>query len=130
MMELEALSALYPDIKRLGATLVGISPQTTEYSKETTEKNHLTFPILSDTGNETADLFGLVFKLPDDLSGLYRKFDINLEKANGNTDWELPMPARFIVDQTGTIADARVFADYTERAEPLEIIDILKTMKR
>ena len=125
-LELDALSALNSDINNLGATLVAISPNTVNFAAETMEKMNLTFPILSDAGCETAARFGLAFKMPADLIELYKKFDIDLETINGNADWELPMPARFIVDRTGTIVDARVNADYTKRPEPLEIIDILK----
>lgn len=100
-----------------------------EFSKQLIEEHNLTFPILSDENNKVAAQFGLVFGLPEDLSGLYKKFDIDLEKANGNTAWELPMPARFILDSNGKIADSQAYTDYTQRPEPLKIIDILKSLK-
>lgn len=128
MLELEALAALASDIQTRGASLVVISPQVNDASKETAEKLELPFPVLSDTDNTVAGQFGLVFTLPGDLKVLYQKFGIDLEKANGNTDWQLPAPARFIVDQQGQIIDSTVNADYTRRAEPLEVIDILKSL--
>ncbi len=125
-MELEALQALHSDIRHLGASLIAVSPQVPEFAKMVTEKLNLTFPVLSDTGNKVAAAFGLVFDLPEDLIQLYRKFGIDLEKANGNTDWQLPMPARYIVGKNSRIIDSQINPDYTNRPEPLEIINILK----
>jgi peroxiredoxin len=88
-------------------------------------KNNLTFGVLSDQGNTVASQFGLVFKLPDDLSELYSSFGIDLVRFNGNDSWTLRMPGRFILDQQGTILSADVDPDYTRRPEPSDIINIL-----
>jgi len=82
--------------------------------------------VLSDKGNKVASQFGLAFKLPDDLQGLYSNFGIDLERFNGDDSWTLPMPGRFILDQQGKIVSADVNPDYTMRPEPDEIIEILK----
>ena len=103
-----------------------ISPQLEKYSKQVSKKNNLTFSVLSDPGNAVAAQFGLVFKLPDDLRGLYSSFGIDLERFNGNDSWTLPMPGRFILDQQGTILSAEVDPDYTKRPEPSDIIKILE----
>jgi len=105
---------------------VAISPQLVKYSKDVSKKHNLQFSLLSDKGNKTASRFGLVFSLPDDLHKLYSDFGINLEKFNGDDSWTLPMPARFILDQQGTILKADVNPDYTIRPEPGDIIEILK----
>jgi peroxiredoxin len=105
---------------------VVISPQLEKYSKQVAKKNNLTFNVLCDKGNKVASQFGLVFKLPDDLQGLYSNFGIDLERFNGDDSWTLPMPGRFILDQQGKIVSADVNPDYTIRPEPDEIIEILK----
>ena len=128
MLELEALQALNSDIKRHHATLIGVSPQLPEFHLELVEENKFDFDFLSDTGNRVASQFGLTFQLSEELTALYKKFGINLDKNNGNSDWELPMPARFIIDTTGAIVESQVNPDYTKRPEPLKIIDILKSL--
>lgn len=126
-MELEALQEIVTDIKKLGASLISISPQLEKYSKEVAKKHDLTYPVLSDINNKIASLFGLTFGLPEDLTGLYNnKFGIDLIKFNGNNDWQLPMPARFIINSQGTIIDSVVNSDYTKRPEPKKILEILK----
>jgi len=127
-MELEALQETAADIKAQGASLLVISPQLEKYSKSMVQKHNLTFPLLRDENNQLASQFGLAFKLPDDLAGLYRQFGIDLVRYNGNDLWSLPMPGRFILDQNGKVVSAEVNPDYTHRPEPSEIVEVLKKM--
>ena len=83
--------------------------------------------MLGDKENRVASQFGLVFRLPDELRGIYGNFGIDLERFNGDDSWTLALPGRFIMDQQGTIISADVNPDYTKRPEPSEIIDILKS---
>ncbi len=39
------------------------------------------------------------------------------------------MPARYVVRQDGTIADAEVNPDYTRRPEPEEVLAVLRGFK-
>lgn len=71
------------------------------------------------------DRWGLLWHLPDYLVEVYREFDIDLEETNGNDDWTLPLPARYIVDTEGKVRYARVGADYTRRPEPQETVEAL-----
>jgi peroxiredoxin len=84
--------------------------------------------VLRDKGNKVASQFGLIFRLPDDLRDVYRKFGIVLERYNGDDSWTLPMPGRFILDQQGAILNAEVHPDYTKRPEPHDIIEILEAL--
>lgn len=127
-MELEALQETAADIKAQGASLLVISPQLEKYSKSMVQKHNLTFPLLRDENNQLASQFGLAFKLPDDLAGLYRQFGVDLVRYNGNDLWSLPMPGRFILDQNGKVVSAEVNPDYTHRPEPSEIVEVLKKM--
>jgi peroxiredoxin len=88
----------------------------------------LTFEILSDPGNEVAKRYGLKFKLPDDLKEVYLKFNIDLEKYNGDDSWTLPLPTGLIIDGDGIIRYAEINADYTVRPDPEETIAALKNM--
>jgi peroxiredoxin len=82
--------------------------------------------LLSDTGNKVAKTFGLAYTLPDDLRQLYLKFGIDLEKYNGDETWTLPIPARYLIDQTGTIRYVKADPDYTVRPEPEDTLAALK----
>ena len=127
-MELDALKKVTEEFKALGANFIAISPQLQSFNRELTEEKKLTFEILSDPGNEVAQRYGLTFKLPEDLKEIYVKFNIDLEKYNGDDSWTLPLPARLIIDQEGIIRYAEINADYTVRPDPEETIAALKNM--
>jgi len=91
------------------------------------EKN-LTFDLLGDPGNQVAQKYGLVFALPEDLKTLYLQFGIDVAKHNGDDSWTLPMPGRFIIDQTGIVRYAEVDPDYTVRPEPEHTVATLKKL--
>lgn len=127
-MELDALKKTTAEFKALGATFIAISPQLQSFNRELREEKKLTFEILSDPGNEVAQRYGLTFKLPDDLKEIYLKFNIDLEKYNGDDSWTLPLPARLVIDQEGIIRYAAINADYTVRPDPEETIAALKNI--
>ena len=103
-----------------------ISPQLGKFSRQIVKKHELTFPVLSDLGNQVAEKFGLRFALPGYLQEIYRGFGLELPRYNGDASWTLPLPARFIIDTDGLIRDAEVNADYTVRPEPEQTLRTLE----
>jgi peroxiredoxin len=128
-VELAALQAVLPEITAAGATLVSISPQVEEHSQRAVRQNKITFDVLQDPGNQVAAQYGLRFALPDYLRPLYTGFGADLAKFNGDDSWTLPIPARFIIDQSGIIRSVDANADYSDRPEASATVDILKSLK-
>jgi peroxiredoxin len=56
-------------------------------------------------------------------------FGIDLPGCNGEESWTLPMPARYVIDKTGTICSARVHADYTHRPDPSDTLTALAALR-
>jgi len=127
-LELNALKQVLPDIEACGAQLIAVAPQLPDHSMDTVEKYKLEFEVLSDVGNRVSRQYGLVFKLPESLRPVYQKFNLDIAGYNGDDSFELPMPATYVIRQDGEIVHAFVDADYTQRMEPLEIIEILKKL--
>jgi peroxiredoxin len=127
-MELHALQALLPEIENTGAKLVAISPEVPDHSLSTHEKNELAFDILYDQGNKVASEYGLVFKLPEVLRPIYDNFGLDIPDHNGDETFDLPMPATYIINQKGKIIYHFVDSDYTKRAEPSKLIDVISKM--
>jgi peroxiredoxin len=127
-MELEALQQTLPQILATGATLVALSPQREPFLRQMAEKSHLDFDLLRDEGNVIAAKFGLVFQLPPDLREVYSGFGVDLARFNGDDSWTLPMPARFVIDQRGTVRHVDVDPDYTVRPDPAETVAVLKKL--
>ena len=124
--ELQALEAFLPQIEEQGGTLVAISPQSAANSRKSARQNELSFPILSDHGNEVAAAFGLRYHLPDYLIELYKQLGNDLPLVNGEPSWTLPIPARYVIGRDGVILYAGLNADYTQRPEPEDMLPALR----
>jgi len=127
-LEMQALQKALPEIKAAGASLIAIAPELPEHAGEIRDKGNLTFPLLHDWQNKVARQYGLVFTLPDTLRPIYENFGIDLSKSQGNASFDLPLPATYIVRADGVVAHTFVDVDYTQRMEPSEIVDILRTL--
>jgi peroxiredoxin len=127
--QLEELEKARPEFEQAGATLVAVSPQKPQHTGFTAEQHHLRFPVLSDKDNTVARQYGVAWKLPDYLVSHYRGVFVNLEHANGNKDWELPIPATFVIAPDATIVWARTDPDFRRRPEPQEVLRVVKMLK-
>lgn len=125
-LELSAFQKSLADIKAAGASLVAITPELPDESLSTAEKNELDFHVLSDVDANYARELGLVFSLPEELRPVYLSFGIDVEKHNGAGQFDLPLAATFVVDQSGTIISSFADVDYTARQEPTEIVKVLQ----
>jgi peroxiredoxin len=108
---------------------VAISPQTPHHSRALAEKLELTFALLSDTGNQVARQFGLVFTIDEAVRGAYKQVGADLPAFNGIDSWDLPMAGTFLVDQSGTLRLAFVDPDFTRRLDPSVTIARIKELK-
>jgi peroxiredoxin len=127
-MELEALQHISPEIRALGAQLVVLTPELERYTRALHKKLNLTFDILTDLHLKTAEQFRLVFTLPDYLRELYKSFGSTLDRFHDESEYRLPMPARYVIDKQGIIQVADVNADYTIRSEPSETVRQLRAL--
>ena len=124
--QMEAMSAVAEQIEAAGASLVAISPQTEKQAYFMHDQHKLRFPLLVDAHNAVARQFGLVYRVPEEQQAIYRRTFVNLPFVNGDESWELPIPATHVVDRDGAVVFAAVNEDYTERPEPLEILEHLE----
>ncbi|OAB36847.1 alkyl hydroperoxide reductase [Paenibacillus macquariensis subsp. defensor] len=127
-LELKAYQRILDDIKAASSQLIAVSPQIVDHSKFVQEKNELSFHILSDLQNQTAEKYNLKFKLPEYVHDIYRSLDISFDTFNGDNSWELPVPATYIIDKGGIIRSANVDADYKKRMEPNEVLHLLQSL--
>ena len=127
-LEIRAFQQLLPDFQQAGAQVVAISPELPNNSLTMQEKHDLSFPVLSDVGNVVARDYGLVFSLDASLRPLYQGFGIDIVGRNGDESYDLPVPATYVVDSTGTVRYAYANADYTLRAEPADVLAAVKAL--
>lgn len=128
--ELTALEQARADIEARGASLVAISQQLAPNSRRSQRQNGLGFPILSDHGGEVGASFNLRWTLPEYLRETHKMLGADLTQFNGEDSWTLPMSARYVIAQDGTIAYAEVNADYTRRPEPAAMFPLLDELRQ
>lgn len=129
-MELEALKEIDSEVQALGARIVVLTPELERYTRALRKKLNLPFDILTDLHLKTAEQFGLVFTFPEYLRDLYQSFGSTLDRFHDESEYRLPMPARYIVDSNDLIRAADVNADYTIRPEPSETLRLLQEVAR
>src|SRR5262249_53664642 len=93
------------------------------------KKLNLTFDILTDLHLKTAEQIRLAFVLPDYLRALYKSFGNTLDRFHDESEYRLPLPARYVIDKEGIIRAADVNADYTIRPDPCETVKVLRALK-
>jgi peroxiredoxin len=120
--QMEAMSSIAGDIAAVGASMVAVSPQTEKQAFFMHDQHRLAFPLLVDAHNLLARQFGLVYRVPEEQQALYSRTFVNLPFANGDSSWELPIPATFVIDRDGVILFASAHEDYTDRPELLEVL--------
>jgi peroxiredoxin len=127
-MELEALQQIHPQVRELGGQIVVLTPELERYTRALHRKLNLTYDILTDLHLKIAEQFRLVFTLPDYLRDLYKSFGSTLDRFHDESEYRLPMPARYLVDKQGIIRAADANADYTIRPEPSETVSQLRKL--
>jgi len=126
---LASLTKHNDDFQKLGATLVALTPELPDTTAETVKEQGLPFEVLSDLDHQVAVQYGLVFKLNDDTRARYaEKFQL-VERSGEKAADRLPLPATYVIGTDGVIRYAFLDADYRRRAEPEDIIAVLKKLQ-
>jgi len=126
---LSALDENYPEMKKLRANLVAISPELPEYINEMAKKMEHPYTIISG-GTSIMQQYGLDFQMAKKTINKYKIFGINLSKSNGNEDNTLPIPATYVIDKKGTIVYKHFDENYKVRAEVEEILSALESLNK
>ena len=113
-----------------GAQLVAISPQSPDHSLSMAEKHALGFLVLSDVGARVIDQYGLRYEVDGETRALFETAGTDLGDYNGDGRWVLPAVATFVLDASGVVRYANVRGNWAERAEPIEVLDVLVGLTR
>jgi peroxiredoxin len=111
------LKKIENDLTKEGYQVFAISADRPELLKNTSEKNELTYTLLSDAPMNAAKAFGIAFKVDDATVKRYMDVGINLEEDSGYDHHLLPAPAVYLVDTKGKIKFNYVNPNYRERID-------------
>ena len=120
--ELEAWRDLYEQLRERGTLMVAVSPQTERQNDFMVGQHGLPFPVLSDPGCALAEQFGLAYTVPEYHRAYYLSILVNLPFINGDTSWQLQLPATYVIGRDGRVLFAEAHADFRVRPEPEEAL--------
>jgi peroxiredoxin len=115
--QLVELRQHYSELATLGYQVIAISPDTPRNTRETVEKFHLPFPVLSDADMRGAAALGVAFRVTDRDDAYYEK----LRVASGESHRLLPVPSYFIVGTDEIIKYEYINPNYRVRP-PYELM--------
>ncbi|SDE20693.1 Peroxiredoxin [Mucilaginibacter pineti] len=108
-----------------GAYVIAVTPETNENINKTIQKTHASFSIVQDKGYAIMKTYKVNYVLDESTVAKYKSFNIDLNKGNGNTDHVLPVPATYVINQSGKITFVHFNKDYTKRASVNDILQVL-----
>lgn len=132
-LELKALHGASELVERLGARIVAASPERLKHScsaGDCSQAGKMGVEMLRDPHNAAARSFGLVYTVLDRVQPLYEEAGVDLRELNEDEDWELPVPATYVIDSALRARFAYVEADYTQRVDPAEVLRALRDLAR
>lgn len=124
-LQLRTFQAHREQFDAYGARLAAISPQTPDHSLSMAERNELGFHVLSDVGAHVIERYGLKYEVDADTRRLLEAAGSDLGAHNGEAGWVLPAAATFVIASGGDVRYANVRGNWTERAEPTDVLDVL-----
>ena len=92
--------------------MVALCPQLHEYSLSLVAELGLSFPILRDEDNRVSTAFGLTLPQPDDVIAAEQSLGLELPAHNGNDNWDLPIPARYVIDAEAQVLYRALHVDH------------------
>lgn len=105
-----------PELEASGMTIMAVSPETTDNVRKTIENTKSSYIMISDNGYEIMESYDVDFTLDAETLKKYKKWDIDLKKANGDDSNTLTVPATYLIGQDGKIIYAHFTEDYKERS--------------
>lgn len=108
-----------------GATLLAVTPETSENIRKTIGKTKASFPILEDEGMVILKSYKVNFAVDEKTITRYKGYGIDFDLANGTNGANLPVPATYIIGTDGKIRYAFFNTDYRKRASVKDILDNL-----
>jgi len=109
--------------EKYGASVIAVTPQKPDISKDQLKKTELGFKVLSDLDDSVMKSYNLYFECTPELLEVYKKLGMDLEAINGEgRTVGLPVPATFIISKSGVVRAMQAETDYMKRMGPDEVI--------
>lgn len=125
-MELREYERLKTEFQSYGANILAISAEVPQLAAQTHEKNEITYTLVTDKNAVFMKEVGILFSISEKAKKDYVGFGMDLKKIHGNENFELPVPAIYVIDKSLKIVFVHIEEDYMTRLEPTELLKKLK----
>ncbi|SHJ17367.1 peroxiredoxin-like family protein [Aquimarina spongiae] len=125
-LELREYERLKKDFDSAKASIIGISAEIPDRTLQTANKNTLTIPLLTDVNAKLMKEIGIMFRLDKASKQEYENFGMDFAQIHGNTNFELPVPAVYVINKKMEIVFIHFEEDYMKRLEPITLLNHLK----
>jgi peroxiredoxin len=122
-----ALAQAQGAIAAEGGQIAAIMPDQEHFTAELKAEADAAFPILTDIDNGYAMSLNLAFWVGPEMQELMTGAGWDVSLSQGSDTWLLPIPATFVVDTNGRIAERFLDPDYRKR---VAIEDLLAALKK
>jgi peroxiredoxin len=122
--ELEALELVRAELDQAGCHYLAISPQQPEGGASSYDRVQFVF----DKQNQIARSFNIAYELADDEKTLLAEWKVDLENSSDTGNWNLPIPATYVVSQDKTVSFQFADVDFRSRCCPEELIEELNRL--
>ena len=113
-------------IEEKGAKVIAISPEKPEYLGKMEKKTGAEFTLLYDEGYKISDAYDVTFKPNKGTLITYNTIlGAKLKKTHSDESQRLPIPATYVIDQSGTITWRQFNPDYKKRSNVADILQAL-----
>jgi peroxiredoxin len=128
-LELLALNEIVPELAVRGASLVSIMPETETETHRLVADYGLHFPILTDIDNGLTLSANLMISLGPAVRELLLGGGTDLAKFQGSDAWFVPIPATYVVAESGRIVACQVDPDFRKRMPAGTILSALYELR-
>jgi peroxiredoxin len=125
----DGLAKIAPELQRLGAQIVAISPETHRYGAELKDYAGAPFPVLSDLDGGYALELNLLFWVGDEKREAMKAGGFDIAPFQGNETWMLPVPATFIVGRDGLVKARSIDPDYRRRMDLDALVKAVRALR-
>lgn len=126
--EIESWRDAEPELARAGATLVFIGGEVSGRNGGLANLMCDNAVVLNDVDHGATLGLGLAFYAGPDLIARYYECGLDLADIYGTYSGILPIPATFVVDRQGVVQFAFVDPDFRVRAEPSDVMEVVKRL--
>lgn len=118
-----------PQLEAVGGQFVGVSGEVGGLAEEFRCEIAPEAAMLCDVDHGLAMALGLAFPVSEEFHQRYVEAGIDLATIFGNAGRILPITATYVIDSTGLVRFAFVDVDFRVRADPADVIAVVKSLQ-